>query len=93
MNVWVTEILKREVDIEANNTVEALEKLEELYNEGEITLDYSDLADVGFSSCGITRNETLILNEITDFCKECPSNNCCPKDECVLHRIERVVLG
>ena len=32
-----------------------------------------------------------ILNEITNFCEDCPSKDCCPEDECVLFRIEKVV--
>lgn len=33
-----------------------------------------------------------ILNEIFSFCEECPSHECCPEDECVLFRIEQIVL-
>lgn len=32
-----------------------------------------------------------ILLEITKFCKECPSCECCPEEECVLYRIEKLV--
>ena len=32
-----------------------------------------------------------IMNEITDFCEECPSHECCPEDECVLYRIEQII--
>ena len=35
--------------------------------------------------------EKEILNEITEFCKGCCSNDCCPEDECVLFRIERII--
>ena len=35
--------------------------------------------------------ENEILDEITTFCMECPSREDCPKDECVLYRIERIV--
>lgn len=32
-----------------------------------------------------------ILNETIRFCAECPSVECCPEDECVLFRIEKIV--
>lgn len=34
-----------------------------------------------------------ILNETTNFCNECSSKECCPEEECVLYRIEQIVLG
>ncbi len=35
-----------------------------------------------------------ILNEITLYCRdECGSSDCCPEEECVLFRIERMVDG
>ena len=33
-----------------------------------------------------------ILKEIYNFCEECPSHECCPEEECVLYRIEEIVL-
>ena len=33
-----------------------------------------------------------ILLEISDFCKTCPSNSCCPEKECILYRIEKLLL-
>ena len=32
-----------------------------------------------------------ILTEITDFCRECPSHEDCPEEECVLYRIEQII--
>lgn len=33
-----------------------------------------------------------ILTEISNFCsEECPSCTCCPEEECVLFRIEKIV--
>jgi len=32
-----------------------------------------------------------ILYEITNFCEECPSHDCCPEEECVLYRIEKIL--
>lgn len=32
-----------------------------------------------------------ILTEITNFCEECPSHECCPEEECVLYRIEQIL--
>ena len=34
-----------------------------------------------------------ILNEITNFCNECSSKECCQEDGCVLWRIEQIVLN
>lgn len=34
-----------------------------------------------------------ILTEITEFCEECPSHECCPEEDCVLYRIEQIVVG
>jgi len=36
------------VDIEANSEDEALEKVEKMYEEAKIVLDYSDFAEVDF---------------------------------------------
>ena len=33
-----------------------------------------------------------ILLEIANFCEECNSNCCCPEEECVLFRIEKILL-
>lgn len=35
--------------------------------------------------------EEKILIEITDFCRECPSHENCPEEECVLFRIEQII--
>ena len=37
--------------------------------------------------------EDKILTEITDFCEECASHECCPEEECVLFRIEQIVTN
>lgn len=34
-----------------------------------------------------------ILTEITDFCSECSSKECCPEEECVLFRIEQIIVS
>lgn len=36
--------------------------------------------------------KTKILTEITNFCIECNSHNCCPEENCVLFRIEKIVI-
>lgn len=36
--------------------------------------------------------EDKILKEITQFCKECSSRECCSEDECVLFRIEQIIM-
>lgn len=33
-----------------------------------------------------------ILNETTTFCNECSSKECCREEDCVLFRIEQIVL-
>ena len=33
-----------------------------------------------------------ILIEITNFCRECNSHECCPEEECILYRIEQLIL-
>lgn len=33
-----------------------------------------------------------ILIEITNFCKTCCSSSCCPEEDCVLFRIEKIIL-
>lgn len=37
------------------------------------------------------KNICRILDEITNFCKECNSRGCCPEEECVLFRIEKII--
>lgn len=34
-----------------------------------------------------------VLNETTTFCNECESKECCKEEECVLFRIEQIVLN
>lgn len=36
--------------------------------------------------------EEKILNETTSFCNGCPNKEHCPEEECVLFRIEQIVL-
>lgn len=36
--------------------------------------------------------EEKILTEITDFCEECGSHESCPEEDCILFRIEQIVL-
>lgn len=41
-----------------------------------------------------TYKEQLMLDEITIFCRdECSSREVCPEDECVLMRIEKIIVG
>ena len=37
--------------------------------------------------------DNKILEEITNFCEECPSHDCCPEDDCVLWRIEQLITN
>ncbi len=34
-----------------------------------------------------------ILKEITEFCKECASHECCSEEYCVLYRIEQIITN
>ncbi len=36
--------------------------------------------------------ENKIMLEICNFCEECSSRECCPEKECVLFRIEQIVI-
>lgn len=92
-DVVITETLQRECEIEANSEEEALEILEEKYNDCEIVLDYSDLVDTEFSNCKYTKKEINVMNEIHNFCKkECSEGvNNCAEDTCPLYRIEKII--
>lgn len=80
---YVRETLQREIEVEANSEEEAVQKIESMYYEGEVILDYSDLIDTKFCNCEMTKNEILIMNEISNFCEnECSSKECCHEGEC-----------
>lgn len=32
-----------------------------------------------------------VLIEVSEFCEECPSHECCPEEECILFRIEQIL--
>jgi hypothetical protein len=36
--------------------------------------------------------EDKIMNEITNFCENCKSHECCHEEECILFRIERIIV-
>ena len=36
--------------------------------------------------------DNKILLEIANFCETCPSHESCPEEECVLYRIEKIIL-
>ena len=44
-NIEITETLQRIVTIKANNESEAIDKVQELYDDEKIVLDYSDYID------------------------------------------------
>jgi hypothetical protein len=91
-NLVITETLQRDVEIEAEDDVEALQLLEDKYNKNEIILDYQDLVDTEFSNCKYTKKEIQILNQITNFCEnECNECKCCPEETCILFRIEKII--
>ena len=37
--------------------------------------------------------ENEILEEIAEFCEECPSHENCPEEACVLYNIERKIIS
>lgn len=37
------------------------------------------------------KEEEQIMTEITNFCENCPSSDCCPELDCVLYRIETII--
>ena len=37
--------------------------------------------------------DNKILLEIANFCETCPSHESCPEEECVLYRIEKIILN
>ena len=37
------------------------------------------------------KNDKILL-EITNFCETCPSHELCSEEECVLYRIEKIIL-
>jgi hypothetical protein len=41
----------------------------------------------------IQNQKKEILEEITNFCNECPSKECCSENECVLYKIEKIING
>ena len=91
---YCTEKLRREVGVEGETQLEALEKLEKLYNDGKIILDYNDLVDTQFTDCQYSREEIEILDEIVNYCEsECPNTLNCKENKCVLFRIEKIITG
>ena len=56
--VIVTEILSREVEIEAESAIDAEIEVENMHRNSEIVLDYSDFhGDVSFSAVKLKENE------------------------------------
>lgn len=53
-DVVITETLDKHIIIEANNAFEAKEKVQEMYNNEEIVLDYTDL----------TQQEIEVMEEV-----------------------------
>ena len=36
--------------------------------------------------------EEKILNETTTYCETCPKRECCLEEDCILYRIEQILL-
>lgn len=89
--LYVTEILQREVEIEAESVEEALITLEQKHNDSEIVLDYSDLIVTEYADCSLREKDVAVLEQIARHCEECPSYKNCKKEECVFFRIEKIV--
>lgn len=90
-NLYLTEVLQREVEIEAESVEEALDKLEEQYNESEIVLDYSDLKSTEFTDSEMSKKEILIMGEIGGFCETCNLLSHCVEGDCIVFRIEKII--
>lgn len=89
--LYVTEILQREVEIEAESVEEALEILEKKHSDSEIFLDYSDLIKTEFADTNKREKDVAVLEQISRHCEECPSRLNCLKGECVFFKIEKIV--
>lgn len=89
--LYVTEILQREVEIEADSVEEALEILEKKHNDSEIVLDYSDVIVTEYADCSLREKDVAILEQIARHCEECPSRLNCLEGDCVFFRIERII--
>ena len=51
--VYITETLQRKVKVKADNLTDAEEKVQEMYSNEEITLDYNDYLQVEFDARNI----------------------------------------
>lgn len=51
--VYITETLQRKVKVKADNLIDAEEKVQEMYSNEEITLDYNDYLQVEFDARNI----------------------------------------
>ena len=51
--VYITETLQRKVKVKADNLTDAEEKVQEMYSNEEITLDYNDYLQVDFDARNI----------------------------------------
>ena len=83
--ITIIETLKREVS-------GSIEDVERKYKNSEIVLDAGDFVGVEITDNKYTALENAILNEIHNFCiNHCESCKCCPEEECVLFRIEKLI--
>lgn len=48
--IYVTETLRREVNVEASSYADAIDEVARMYNNEEIVLDYDDLVDISFGN-------------------------------------------
>ncbi len=89
--LYVTEILQREVEVEAGTVEEALTALERKHKDSEIVLDYDDLIMTEYADCSLREKDVAVLEQIARQCEECPSRLQCTEGECVFFRIERII--
>ena len=89
--LYVTEILQREVEIEADTVEEALDVLEKKHKDSEICLDYSDVIVTEYADCSLREKDVAVLEQIARHCEECPSRLNCLEGDCVFFRIEKLV--
>lgn len=61
--IYITQTLQRELEVEAESKEEALNKIEEKFNNGELLLDYDDVIDTEFSNCKLSKKEIQFGNK------------------------------
>lgn len=91
--ISIVEVLKKDIIVDSENEQKAKEQIESEYKNGKHILNETDLFRVDFLSNGLSEKENNVLTQINNFCEECSEKENCVEDECVLFRIENIILG